>query len=96
MHEVCDETEIRQKLKQFYSSLYKSHSNKTVDECISYLANMSLPKLTDEENCPVKVSLLKMSAGLHFLPWEITRPQGMMVFLKSFIFDFLMKFITTF
>ena len=48
-HEVCNETEIGQKLKQFSSSLYKRHSNKTVDECMSYLANISLPKLTDEE-----------------------------------------------
>ena len=30
-HEVCNETEIRQKLKQFYSSLYKRRSNKTVE-----------------------------------------------------------------
>ena len=93
---MCDENEIRQKLKQFYSSLYKRHSNKTVDERMSYLANISLPKLTDEENCPVKVSLLKMNAGLHFLPWEITRARGTMVCLKSFIFVFLMKFITIF
>ena len=53
-HEVCDETEIRQKLKQFYSSLYKRRSNKTVDERMSYLANISLPKLTDEENLSCK------------------------------------------
>ena len=33
--EVCDETEIRMTLKQFYSSLYKRRSNKTVDECMS-------------------------------------------------------------
>ena len=42
-------TEIRQKLKQFYPSLYKRRSNKTVDECMSYQANISLPKLTYEE-----------------------------------------------
>ena len=29
-----------------------------------------------------------MNAGLHFLPWEITRAQGMMVCLKRFLFVF--------
>ena len=58
-HEVCDETEIRQKLKQFYSSLYKRCSNKTADECMSYLANISLPKLTDEEKLSCEGKLTK-------------------------------------
>ena len=87
-HEVCDETEIRQKLKQFYSSLYKRRNNKTVDECMSYLANISLPKLTDEEKLSCEGKFTKMNAGLHFLPWEITRAWGTMVCLKSFIFVF--------
>ena len=56
---MCDETEIRQKLKQFYSSLYKRRSNKTVDECMSYLANISLPKLTDEEKLSCEGKLTK-------------------------------------
>ena len=58
-HEVCDETEIRQKLKQFYSSLHKRRSNKTLDECMSYLANISLPKLTDEEKLSCEGKLTK-------------------------------------
>ena len=58
-HEVCDETEIRQKLKQFYSSLHKRRSNKTVDECMSYLANISLSKLTDEEKLSCEGKLTK-------------------------------------
>ena len=57
--EVCDETEIRQKLKQFYSSLYKRCSTKTVDECMSYLANMNMPKLTDEEKLSCEGKLTK-------------------------------------
>ena len=57
--EVCDETEVRQKLKQFYSSLYKKCSYKTVDECMSYLTNMNIPKLTDEEKLPCKGKLTK-------------------------------------
>ena len=87
-HEVCDETEIRQKLKQFYSSLYKRSINETVDECMSYLANMSLPELTDEEKLSCEGKLTKMNAGSHFLPWEMTRARGTMVCLKSFIFFF--------
>ena len=58
-HEVCDETEIRQKLKQFSSSLYKRRSNKTADECMFYLANISLPKLTDEEKLSCEGKLTK-------------------------------------
>ena len=57
--EVCDKTEIRQKLKQFCSSLYKRRSNKTVDECMSYLANMNIPKLTDEEKLSCEGKLTK-------------------------------------
>ena len=86
--EVCDETEIEQKLKQFYSSLYKKCSSKPADECMSYLENMSIPKLTEEENCPVEVSALKMTAGLHFLPWEITRAQGNDDLSKVFLIFF--------
>ena len=55
-HEVCDKTEIRQKLKQFYSSLYKRCGNRTVDECMSYLANISLPKLTEQLSCEGKLT----------------------------------------
>ena len=46
-----------------------------------------------KKNCPVKVSSLKMTVGLHFLPWEVAKAQGMMICLKSSIFTFLMKFI---
>ena len=45
--------------KQFYSSLFKRRSTKTVDECMSYLANMNIPKLTDEEQLPCEDKLTK-------------------------------------
>ena len=57
--EVCDETEIRQMLKQFYSSSYKRRSNKTVNEYMFYLANMNIPKLTGKEKLSCEGKLTK-------------------------------------
>ena len=75
--EMCDETEIRQKLKQFYSSLYKRRSTKTVDECMSYLANMNIPKLKVEEQLSCEGKLTKnecwnvlSSMGSNMSPWN--------------------------
>ena len=56
---MCDDAEIRLKLKQFFSSLYKRRSNKTVDESMSHLANMNIPKLTDEEKLSCEGKLIK-------------------------------------
>ena len=43
---------------------YIRRNNKTVDKCMSYLANMNMPKLTDEEKLSCKGSSLKMNAGI--------------------------------
>ena len=40
-----------------------------------------------KKNCPVKVSSLKMNAGLHFLLWEITRAWGTMICYYISCFD---------
>ena len=57
--ETFDETQIRQKLKHFYSSLYKRRNTKTVDECMSHLANTNIPKLTDEKRLSCEGKLTK-------------------------------------
>ena len=63
-------------------------------ECMSYLENMSVPKLTDEERLSCEGKLTEMNAGMRFLPSEVTRAQGTIVFWKSSILAFLMKFIS--
>ena len=47
--ETSNAIEIIRSLKKFYSRLYTRRSNKTEDECISYLRNINIPKLTDDE-----------------------------------------------
>ena len=47
--ETSDPIVIIITLKKFYSSLYTRRSNKTEDECISYLRNINIPKHTDDE-----------------------------------------------
>ena len=90
---MCDETEIRQKLKQFYSSLYERRSNRIVDTCMSYLGNISLPKLTDEEklSCEVKLTKNECWIALSSMGNNKSLEDGLS---KEFYICFLMKFIT--
>ena len=94
--QVSDETEIGQKLKQFYSSLYKRHSNKPVDECMSYLANMNIPRLTDEEQSSCEGKLTENECWITLSSTGNKGARGTMVCLKSFIFVFFMEFVTIF
>ena len=95
-HEVCDETEIRQKLKQFYSSVYKRRSNKTVDECMSHLANISLPKLTDKEKLSCEGKLTKNECRIALSSMGNNKSPGNDGLSKEFYICFFMKFITIF
>ena len=62
--------------KQFCSSLYKRRSNKTVDVCMSYLANMSLPKLTDDEKLSCEGKLTKNECWITFSPMGTNNSPG--------------------
>ena len=58
--ETSDPIEIIRSLKKFYSSLYARRSNKTEDECIAYLRNTDIPKLTHDERNVCERKLTKM------------------------------------
>ena len=58
--ETSDPIEIIRSLKDFYSSSYTRRSNKTEDECITYLGNINIPKLTDDERNVCQGKLTKM------------------------------------
>ena len=47
--EATNQTVILDNIKSYYSSLYKSYSNKIENDCISYLANLNLPKLSEDQ-----------------------------------------------
>ena len=49
LNETTDPGEILSYLRNFYSSLYKRQSNKTVNECLEYLENLNLPRHNDAE-----------------------------------------------
>ena len=75
--ETSDPIEIIGSLKKFYSSLYTRRSNKTDDECIAYLRNINIPKLTDDERNVCEGKLTKMeiwnalnSVGKNKSPWN--------------------------
>ena len=63
---------------------------------MSYLANMNIPKLTDEEklSCEGKLTKNESWNALSFM--GSNKAWGTMVCLKSSISAFLMKFITIF
>ena len=44
-----DPDEILSAIGTFYSELYKKQSTKTENDCLSYLANFELPRLTENE-----------------------------------------------
>ena len=58
-NETTDPGEILSNLRNFYSSLYKRQSNKTEKECLEYLENLNLPRLSDAEKAVCKGLLTK-------------------------------------
>ena len=44
-----DPSSIMSYVKNFYSSLYKRRSSKSGKDCLEYLKNISIPKLTENE-----------------------------------------------
>ena len=47
--ETSNQTEILDNIRSYYSSLYKRCSNKSESDCLSYLTNLNLPKLSVEQ-----------------------------------------------
>ena len=49
--EASNQTAILDNIRSYYSSLYKRRSNKSESDCLSYLTNLNLPKLSvDQQN----------------------------------------------
>ena len=44
--ETSNETAILDNIRSYHSSLYKRCSNKSESDCLSYLTNLNLPKLS--------------------------------------------------
>ena len=47
--ETINQTAILENIKSYYSSLCKRHSNKSESDCFSYLTNLNLPKLSEDQ-----------------------------------------------
>ena len=56
-NEITDPGDILSYLRNFYSSLYKRQSNKTVNEFLEYFENLNLPRLNDAEKAVCKGTL---------------------------------------
>ena len=74
-NEVVDETLILQELKKFYCNTYSRRSGKTEKQCLTYLENISTPKLLENETlqCEGKPTLKEcwdalVSMGSNKLP----------------------------
>ena len=48
--EASNQRAILDNIRSYYSSLYKRHSNKSESDCLSYLTNLSLPKLSVDQH----------------------------------------------
>ena len=69
-NETTDPGEILSNLRNFYSSLYKRQSNKTEKECLEYLENLNLPRLSDAEKAVCEGLLTKQEC------WEALISMG--------------------
>ena len=47
--ETSNQTEILYNIRSYYSSLYKRRSNKSESDCLSYLTNLNLSKLSEDQ-----------------------------------------------
>ena len=47
--ESTDSNEILAKLKEFYSNLHKTRSSKSKTDCLNYLKNINIPKMSTED-----------------------------------------------
>ena len=54
-----DPDEILSAIRTFYSELYKKQSAKTENDCLSYLANFDLPRLTENKRVLCEGKLTK-------------------------------------
>ena len=60
--EITDSKTMLSKLKSFYSYLYEQRSTKTKADCLHYISNFSVPKLSEEDRtiCEGKLSKKRM------------------------------------
>ena len=63
-----DPSSIMLFVKNFYLSLYKRRSSKSGKDCLEYLKNISILKLTENEHDSCEGILTKKNAGMPFSP----------------------------
>ena len=90
--EITDSKAILSELKSFYSDLYEQKGTKTKADCLHYISNFSVPKLSEEDRTICEGELSKKNAMMPYFHWVTTKAQEMMGFLRSFMFAFSMKF----
>ena len=90
--EITDSKAILSELKSFYSYLYEQRSTKTKADCLHYISNFSVPKLSEEDRTICEDKLSKKECYEPYFHWVTTKAQEMMGFLRSLMFVFSMKF----
>ena len=63
-----DPSSIMSYVKNFYSSLYKRHSSKSGKDCLDYLKNINIPKLTENERDSCEGILTTKECWVPFSP----------------------------
>ena len=68
--ETTNPDQIMSSLKSFYSTLYKRRSEKSEAECLDFLRNLNIPKLSDDDrtSCEGKLTLNEC--------WEALKSMG--------------------
>ena len=68
--ETTNLDQIMSSLKSFYSTLYKRWSEKSETECLDFLGNLNIPKLSDDDqaSCEGKLTLNEC--------WEALKSMG--------------------
>ena len=89
--ESADSNEILAKLKEFYSNLYKRRSSKSETDCLNYLKNINIPKLSTEDMNKCEGRLCNKNVGMHCNCLEIIKVLVMMAYQKSFMSAFLTR-----
>ena len=91
-----DPDEILSAIRTFYSKLYKKQNTETENDCLSYLANFELPRLTESERVSFEGKLTKRECWEALVSMGSNKSPGNDGFTKEFylcFFDELRRYL---
>ena len=85
---------ILDNIKSYCSSLYKKHSNKSENDCLSFVTNLNLPKLSEYQQTLCEGKLTRRECWESLLPMGSNKSPGNDGLSKEFYICFIDEIIT--